>query len=394
VNNTGNGWITGRFANYAEGATFRLNNAYDFSVSYVGGSGNDIVLASLNGRNPTTTTLTSSQNPSGPGVAVTFTAAVHANGTPSGEVWFRDGTVIIGTAPVNAGAASLTVSDLVVGTHAITAQYRGDAANGGSTSPVLTQSVVAEGSTPENHDGDPPVVVELTPTVNGLQTTVDLAFDHVDIGGTTTVTVPPTAPAPPPTGYQFGNPPLYMDISTSATVSGLVTLCIGWTEGQFVDESSVSLWHFEGGLWQDITTTLDTTSNVVCGRTSSFSPFALMARKFAFSGFLAPVSNAGLNAVKAGSAVPLKFSLGGNYGLSVFQAGYPKVTQIKCDTSAPTSTLDSTVTAGGSSLSYDTSSGQYTYVWKTDKAWAKTCRSLQMVFTDGTVAPSAKFDFR
>jgi hypothetical protein len=96
--------------------------------------------------------------------------------------------------------------------------------------------------------------------------------------------------------------------------------------------------------------------------------------------------------VKAGSAVPLKFSLGGDQGLSIFATGYPKVQQVKC-APADATTLDSTLTAGGSSLSYDATSGQYTYVWKTDKAWSKTCRDLLMLFKDGTQA-TARFDFR
>jgi hypothetical protein len=39
------------------------------------------------------------------------------------------------------------------------------------------------------------------------------------------------------------------------------------------------------------------------------------------------------------------------------------------------------------------STGQYTYVWKTNRTWAGTCRRLMMMFTDGTEA-TASFDFR
>ncbi len=48
------------------------------------------------------------------------------------------------------------------------------------------------------------------------------------------------------------------------------------------------------------------------------------------------------------------------------------------------------MTAGGSSLSYDSSG--YTYVWKTDKTWGGTCRELTLRFRDGTVA-KARFSF-
>jgi hypothetical protein len=46
--------------------------------------------------------------------------------------------------------------------------------------------------------------------------------------------------------------------------------------------------------------------------------------------------------------------------------------------------IEQTVTAGGSSLSYDAGTGTYTYVWKTDKTWANTCRRLTVRLSDGT----------
>lgn len=43
---------------------------------------------------------------------------------------------------------------------------------------------------------------------------------------------------------------------------------------------------------------------------------------FNFSGFLQPVDNLDtLNTVKAGAGIPVKFSLGGNQGLSILAAG-------------------------------------------------------------------------
>jgi len=105
---------------------------------------------------------------------------------------------------------------------------------------------------------------------------------------------------------------------------------------------------------------------------------------YSFSGFFRPVDNTPtLNLAKAGSAIPVKFSLGGDEGLSIFATGYPKWQKISCDTSAPSDTIDETVTAGSSSLSYDPAADQYVYVWKTDKAWAGTCRQLIVRLNDG-----------
>ena len=104
-----------------------------------------------------------------------------------------------------------------------------------------------------------------------------------------------------------------------------------------------------------------------------------------FSGFFPPVDNPPVfNSAKAGSAIPTKFSLDGDQGLSIFAAGYPKSQQITCDASATLDGIEETVTAGSSSLSYDASTDQYVYVWKTAKAWANTCRKLIVQLVDGT----------
>jgi hypothetical protein len=105
-----------------------------------------------------------------------------------------------------------------------------------------------------------------------------------------------------------------------------------------------------------------------------------------FSGFFQPVGNPpALNTVNAGNAIPVKFSLGGNKGLNIFAAGYPQSMQIACDTGAPQDDIKPTVTAGGSGLSYDPITGLYSYVWKTEKSWAGTCRQLTVMLNDGTV---------
>ena len=104
-----------------------------------------------------------------------------------------------------------------------------------------------------------------------------------------------------------------------------------------------------------------------------------------FGGFFAPVDNPPvLNAVKAGQAVPVKFTLHGDQGLDVLASGYPKSQTIACDSDQQVDGIESTVTAGSSGLSYDAASDQYTYVWKTDKSWAKSCRQLVVKLDDGT----------
>ena len=99
----------------------------------------------------TSTTLVSSTNPSVFGQSVTFTASVTAmppaTGTPTGSVNFFDGATNIGSGTLNgSGVATLSTSTLSAASHAITAQYVGNASYGSSTSADVSQ-VVNKGAT-------------------------------------------------------------------------------------------------------------------------------------------------------------------------------------------------------------------------------------------------------
>ena len=91
--------------------------------------------------------------------------------------------------------------------------------------------------------------------------------------------------------------------------------------------------------------------------------------------------------------MPVRFSLGGFQGLDIFAAGYPKSSLNACDPPALEDGIEETVTAGGSSLTYDAATDQYKYTWKTDKSWAGTCRQLSIRFTDLSIQ-YANFKFK
>lgn len=106
---------------------------------------------------------------------------------------------------------------------------------------------------------------------------------------------------------------------------------------------------------------------------------------YAWSGFFQPVNNLPtVNTAKAGSAIPVKFSLGGDMGLDVLAAGSPTTAQYDCTAGTPSDAIETTVTAGNSSLSYDPDTQTYTYVLKSNKAWRGTCRTLDLETSDGT----------
>lgn len=106
---------------------------------------------------------------------------------------------------------------------------------------------------------------------------------------------------------------------------------------------------------------------------------------YPFTGFFDPVSNLpATNRITAGRAVPVKFGLGGDRGLGVLAAGWPRSVTVPCDATAPVDVIEETTTAGNSSLSYDPATGVYTYVWKTLPEWAGSCRQFTLRLADGT----------
>jgi len=113
-----------------------------------------------------------------------------------------------------------------------------------------------------------------------------------------------------------------------------------------------------------------------------------------FVGFFQPIDDLpALNIAAPGRSIPVKFSLGRNQGLTIIAAGFPASTPIPCDVGEAGTGLEESVTSGGNSLSYDATTDQYSYVWKTKKAWKGTCRMLIVGLNDGT-QHYARFRFR
>ncbi len=223
---------------------------------------------------------------------------------------------------------------------------------------------------------------------------VQLTFDTVTSGGTTTLETSTTGPTAP-VGFQLGDPPDYFNLSTTASFTGNVEVCVKYDETAYAPpESTMELLHYNGTSWVNITTILDVDANVVCGTTTSFSPFVLVTRPpFPFGGFFAPVDNPPtFNVLKAGAGVPVKFSLGGDRGLGILATGSPSSVGVPCPTVGTFDPVETTTTSP-SGLHYDASSGQYTYAWKSDKAWAGTCRQFILRLVDGT-SHTALFQFR
>lgn len=66
---------------------------------------------------------------------------------------------------------------------------------------------------------------------------------------------------------------------------------------------------------------------------------------------------------------------------------------IGCAGGSRTDALETTAAAGASGLTYDAATDRYTYVWKSQKSWAKSCRELVVTLADGSTH-TALFQFK
>lgn len=127
--------------------------------------------------------------------------------------------------------------------------------------------------------------------------------------------------------------------------------------------------------------------------TAAASTWNVGIADYVFGGFSSPVDNLPVsNVAKAGRAIPVRFDLGGDQGLGIFAAGYPRSYPVACDASAPADGVEETL-ASSNQLSYAVGTGLYQLGWSTDRAWAGTCRDLVIRFRDGSEA-RARFAFR
>ncbi len=141
----GTGTLSGGTATFTTstlpGGTDLVKAVYGSDGTYIGSKSNTV--SQVVDQASTTTTLASSQNPSGVGQAVTFTATVtpEFGGTAIGKVVFYNGNTKLGTTSISGGVASYTTAVLPAGTDSITAVYGGSTSLTGSTSAPLSQSV-------------------------------------------------------------------------------------------------------------------------------------------------------------------------------------------------------------------------------------------------------------
>ena len=159
-----------------------------------------------------------------------------------------------------------------------------------SCNPVtgLCESIDTEtcNATPPGED----VVVNPTPVDENFEPIVDapdisFTFEDIEEGGDTTVVVTEFAPesTPPPSGFSItglnGGPVLY-DIESTATLAAgsSFEVCFDYSTMDITGSPfDLRLVHEVGGVWIDITSSIDNISMIICGIADSFSNFAIFA---------------------------------------------------------------------------------------------------------------------
>jgi hypothetical protein len=257
-------------------------------------------------------------------------------------------------------------------------------ANGWYTSDVTLSWMVSDAQSPFTSTGCDPIYI--TSDQAAMQYTCSTDGDGGASSATVSIGRDATRPVTTVTGvaegatYDLGSVP-QANCATTDNLSGVAT------------EAIVAL---TGGDAQGAGSITATCSGALDAAGNAADPAVVHytvnnpSNTYSFAGFFQPVDNPGpgpsyvFNSVKAGAAVPVKFSLGGNQGLDIFAAGFAISQPVSCTTAALTDPIEQTVTAGNSSLSYDAASDTYTYVWKTNKGWSGTCRALTVQLDDGT----------
>jgi hypothetical protein len=113
--------------------------------------------------------------------------------------------------------------------------------------------------------------VTVTPVDGVTNTSINVTFANVSAPGVTTLTRSATGPPIPRGWYLAGFLAEYFNVSTTASFTGNVTLCLDISGVPLLSGDVFRLLHYESGAWHDVTTSVTPTQ--MCGVATSLSPF-------------------------------------------------------------------------------------------------------------------------
>jgi hypothetical protein len=183
----------------------------------------------------TTTSLAVTPTPAPSGTAVTITATVTPTAA-TGTVTFTSDGVTIGQAALSSGTASIVVSNLTVGTHALAARYAGDTSHTSSatasTTPVtvtsagVTPTTTTVTASPSSVTSGQPTLLRAIVSPSGATGTVTFRSDGALVGTQPVASGGATANPTLPIGTHEITAAYAGDSSHGSSTSGAVTATV------------------------------------------------------------------------------------------------------------------------------------------------------------------------
>jgi Bacterial Ig-like domain (group 3)/MBG domain (YGX type)/Kelch motif len=229
----------------------------------------------------TTTSLSSSNTSALTTDSITLTATVIPT-SATGNVQLYDGNNALGSpTALSGGVAAVTFSPggLSIGTHTVTAVYGGDAADFGSTSAPLTQTI---NNTPT---GANVAVQPYDFTANNTIAADTVTFDNVTQIGITSIETKPTSDQsfpPLPSNYHQGVPGNFFDLTTTATFTGPVQVCHSYLNVTYTHPNTLTLLRYDTVNHEWVPTTdqtigtSDPNNPTVCGTATALGRFIIV----------------------------------------------------------------------------------------------------------------------
>ncbi|MBN2113339.1 MAG: 5'-nucleotidase C-terminal domain-containing protein [Acidimicrobiia bacterium] len=189
----------------------------------------------------------------------------------------------------------------------------------------------------------------------------------------------PTAPVvdTPMVDYMPGNAVQAMATFTDTGDWSPYTCEIDYGDGSVLQPGVVTDHTCTGPVHSYPTAGLHTITVYVTDKAGLTGEASYTQEAFDFDGFYLPIKNMPpWYKAPAGSTIPVPFSLGGDFGMNVLMPGYPQFGGCGGVNSKPAS----------GELKFSVWNGEYSFLWTTRTAWAKSCRRLVFEFVDGTSA--------
>jgi beta propeller repeat protein len=243
-----------------------------------------------------------------------------------------------------AGAVDGTHSYAAAGSYTVTVTVTDKDGATGTAKRVITVTPPSPGVT---LPGSNITTTPIDPTTGASPATIN--FSSVTGSGTTSVTTSSTG-TPPTNGFRLGSPPVYYEIATTAQYAGTITLCINYNPADFKPAQipKLKLLHRNpDGTWSDVTTSNDLTAHVICGQTTSLSPFLVAAtNQPPVAQLAAPTATAEGSAITASAlgsfdpdGDPLVYQFDFGDGTAPVTSTTPAVTHVYADNGTRTITV-------------------------------------------------------